>query len=91
MMYVHKFDILHNKCGTKYGKQGIKLLRRQIEQERESQKMKQLAINNASLGVLLTSITTNSKNRNSSKLRNNLPRGSENHHTMLHSLHIVTN
>ena len=35
MMYVHKFDILHNKCGTKYRKQGIKLLRRQIEGERE--------------------------------------------------------
>ena len=59
MMYVHKFNILHNKCGTKYGKQGIKLLRRQIERERESQKMKQLAINNASLGVPLTSIITN--------------------------------
>ena len=61
MMYVHKLDILHNKCGTKYRKQGIELLRRQIEREREreSQKMKQLAINNALLGVLLTSIITN--------------------------------
>lgn len=35
MMYVHKLDILHNKCGTKYRKQGIELLRRQIERERE--------------------------------------------------------